>query len=58
MFSAYAAPHEHALIDRELYIPESWTSDRGRCHDAEIPARSSTTNGTQSRTPRRRDYAG
>src|SRR5690606_13832342 len=28
--------HGHALIDRELYIPESWTGDRDRCRDAGI----------------------
>jgi SRSO17 transposase len=37
VFLAYASRHGHALIDRELYIPESWTSDRDRCRDAGIP---------------------
>lgn len=37
-FLAYASRHGHALIDRELYVPESWTADRGRCHGAGIPA--------------------
>jgi SRSO17 transposase len=27
----------HALIDRELYLPESWTSDRDRCRAAGVP---------------------
>src|ERR1700759_4796561 len=27
-FLAYASRHGHALIDRELYVPESWTDDR------------------------------
>jgi SRSO17 transposase len=26
------------LIDRELYLPESWIADRDRCDDADIPA--------------------
>jgi hypothetical protein len=26
----------HALIDRELYLPESWTDDRPRCREAGI----------------------
>jgi SRSO17 transposase len=36
VFLAYASQHGHALIDRELYIPESWTGDRDRCRDAGI----------------------
>ena len=37
VFLAYASRHGHALIDRELYIPESWISDGDRCRDAGIP---------------------
>lgn len=36
-FLAYASVHGHALIDRELYLPESWTDDRDRCRAADIP---------------------
>ncbi|GAB2852855.1 IS701 family transposase [Actinoallomurus bryophytorum] len=36
-FSAYAAARGHALVDRELYLPESWTDDRQRCRAAGIP---------------------
>jgi SRSO17 transposase len=36
-FLAYASVHGHALIDRELYLPESWTADRDRCRGAGIP---------------------
>jgi hypothetical protein len=36
-FLAYASPGGHALIDRELYVPESWTGDRDRCRSAGIP---------------------
>lgn len=37
VFLAYAAPGgARALIDRELYLPESWTSDRERCREAGI----------------------
>lgn len=36
-FLAYASRGGHALIDRELYLPESWTSDRQRCRAAGIP---------------------
>src|SRR5215468_9661474 len=34
----YSAPAGHALIDRELYLPKSWTDDRDRCAGAGIPA--------------------
>jgi SRSO17 transposase len=37
VFLAYASRHGHALIDRELYVPVSWTGDRDRCRDAGIP---------------------
>lgn len=36
-FLAYASVHGHALIDRELYLPTSWTEDRDRCRAAGIP---------------------
>ncbi|MFE2552003.1 IS701 family transposase [Streptomyces sp. NPDC059355] len=36
-FLAYASPKGRALIDRELYLPASWTDDRERCRDAGIP---------------------
>jgi pimeloyl-ACP methyl ester carboxylesterase len=32
-----AAPRGHALIDRELYLPKSWTGDPARCEAAGIP---------------------
>ena len=38
VYLGYAAPRGHALIDRELYLPESWTADEGRCAAAGIPA--------------------
>ena len=37
VFLAYASPHGHALIDRELYLPQSWTEDPERCRAAGIP---------------------
>jgi hypothetical protein len=33
----YSRPVGHALIDRELYLPESWTADPGRCAAVGIP---------------------
>ncbi|MBB5954387.1 SRSO17 transposase [Saccharothrix tamanrassetensis] len=37
VFLAYGSARGHALIDRELYLPESWTSDRDRCRAAGVP---------------------
>ncbi len=37
VFLAYASPGGHALIDRELYLPQSWAEDRDRCRAAGIP---------------------
>jgi SRSO17 transposase len=34
---AYASRYGHALIDRELYLPRSWTQDPERCRAAGIP---------------------
>ncbi|MGR8011259.1 IS701 family transposase [Streptomyces hypolithicus] len=35
-FLAYASVKGRALIDRELYVPASWTDDRERCRQAGI----------------------
>ena len=37
VYLTYAAPAGHALIDRELYLPKSWTADPARCRAAGIP---------------------
>jgi SRSO17 transposase len=37
VFLAYASRHGHALIDRELYLPQSWAQDRERCRAAGVP---------------------
>jgi SRSO17 transposase len=37
VYLGYAAPAGHALIDRELYLPRSWTDDPRRCRAAGIP---------------------
>jgi SRSO17 transposase len=34
---AYASRYGHALIDRELYLPQSWAEDPERCREAGIP---------------------
>jgi SRSO17 transposase len=36
VFLTYVSPHGRALIDRELYLPQSWTDDRQRCTEAGI----------------------
>ena len=38
MFLAYASPRGHALIDRDLYLPQSWADDGDRRRAAGIPA--------------------
>jgi SRSO17 transposase len=37
VYLTYAAPRGHALIDRALYLPKSWTEDSDRCEVAGIP---------------------
>ena len=38
MFLAYVSPLGRALVDKRLYLPESWTSDQERCAAAGVPA--------------------
>jgi SRSO17 transposase len=38
VFLAYASSRGRALIDRELYLPKSWTEDPDRCARAGVPA--------------------
>jgi SRSO17 transposase len=33
----YAVDDFHCLLDGELFLPESWAADRGRCREAGIP---------------------
>ena len=37
VFLAYASRYGQTLLDRELYLPAAWTSDRARCERAGIP---------------------
>ncbi|MFF2167634.1 MULTISPECIES: IS701 family transposase [unclassified Streptomyces] len=37
VYLAYSTPLGHAAIDRELYVPRSWTEDAARCRAAGIP---------------------
>ncbi|HYF62574.1 MAG TPA: IS701 family transposase, partial [Herpetosiphonaceae bacterium] len=37
VFLAYASSKGHALIDRELYLPEAWCDDAARRDEAAIP---------------------
>src|SRR3954466_14992357 len=37
VYLTYAARGGHALIDRALYLPRSWTQDRDRCAAAGVP---------------------
>ena len=37
VFASYVSPKGHALIDRELSLPQGWTQDPQRCREAGIP---------------------
>ncbi len=37
VFLAYGSARGRALVDRELYLPSSWTENRDRCRDAGVP---------------------
>jgi SRSO17 transposase len=37
VFLALSTRNGHALIDRALYLPESWCDDRARCDEAGVP---------------------
>lgn len=37
VYLTYAGQAGHAMIDRELYLPKSWTSDPARCARAGVP---------------------
>ena len=37
VYLTYAAARGHTLIDRELYLPQSWTNDPDRCAAAGVP---------------------
>ena len=38
VFLSYASPKGASLLDRELYLPKSWTQDEERCREAKVPA--------------------
>ncbi|MGW0926926.1 IS701 family transposase [Streptomyces sp. NPDC002755] len=58
VFAAYATGSGRALVDRELYLPKAWTSDRERCRAAKIPdARGFATKGELARDIVRRCLA-
>jgi SRSO17 transposase len=37
VFLTYESQGEHTLVDRELYLPKSWTQDPERCRAAHVP---------------------
>ena len=37
VFACYVGPRGHAFIDRELYLPKSWTDDPARMAKAHVP---------------------
>jgi SRSO17 transposase len=38
VFVSYASAKGACLLDRELYLPKSWTADPARCREAQVPA--------------------
>ena len=38
VFVPYASAQGHVLLDRELYLPQAWTTDETRCARAGIPS--------------------
>lgn len=38
VFLTYTTSAGHTLLDRELYLPKSWTTDLERCRQADVPA--------------------
>jgi SRSO17 transposase len=38
VYLGYATRRGHAMVDRELYLPRSWTDDPDRCAAAGVPA--------------------
>jgi SRSO17 transposase len=37
VFLTYTTQAGHTLLDRELYLPKSWTNDPQRCREADVP---------------------
>ncbi|MFI8503489.1 IS701 family transposase [Streptomyces sp. NPDC085524] len=37
VYLVYSTPRGHAAIDRELYVPRSWSEDAARCRQAGMP---------------------
>jgi SRSO17 transposase len=37
IYLGYVSRHEHALVDRRLYLPKEWTQDKARCRKAGVP---------------------
>ena len=37
VFLSYASSKGHTLLDREVYLPKSWTQHPARCREADVP---------------------
>ena len=37
VYLGYVSRHEHALVDRRLYLPQEWTQDQARLRKAGVP---------------------
>ena len=49
VYLVYAGRRGHTAVDRELYVPRSWTSDPDRCRDAGMPDSTRTPPSRPSR---------
>ena len=45
MFLAYVSPLGRGLVDKRLYLAESWTSNQDRCAAAGVPEDSQGVSG-------------
>ncbi|GAA1160172.1 hypothetical protein GCM10009654_15500 [Streptomyces hebeiensis] len=51
VFAAYASAVGRALVGREVYLPKSWTDDRGQCRAAKVPDERCGVRGTVRHRP-------
>ncbi len=58
VFLSYASPAGHALIDRELYLPRSWTADSGPVRRGGHPRQDGVRDQAEAGPPHDRPGAG
>ncbi len=50
VYLVYAGQRGHAAVDRELYVPRSWTSDSDRCRAAGLAEKTTWPHSTSTRS--------